>query len=479
MRGQEEPPSEFGSMVARRMCVAVLAVIVGMAAHDSDAFQVQPRMGEPILGLDRGQFERFERGRDAFDRIFEAKDGLGPVFNHISCSACHDEPRGGAGRITVTRAGRLDKFGFDPLVELGGSLFQEDAIDEACAEVIPEEANVVAFRLTNGMLGYGLVEAILDANIQELADNPPPGISGRTHLVKDLDDPDGPLRVGRFGWKAQQPTMLSFSADAALNEMGITNRFFLEDNDPNGVNPPDLADCDFVSDPEDGPDAEGFHFIDRVTDFMRFLAPPPQTPKTGMSGEGVFESIGCTDCHVAAFTTPDDQGLEDALRGKVVKPYSDFLLHDVGDAGDFIVQGDADLTELRTPPLMGVRFRARLWHDGRFDDPNFSTRVTNAIEAHGAPNSEGEASAISWGALSQTDKDAVIAFMDSLGRAEFDATGDNNIDLTDYALFTDCLTGPGGGPYSPDDACSVSDIDQDGDVDLFDAANLMIAFTGS
>ena len=73
----------------------------------------------------------------------------------------------------------------------------------------------------------------------------------------------------------------------------------------------------------------------------------------------------------------------------------------------------------------------------------------------------------------------MIAFMDSLGRAEFDATGDNNIDLTDYALFTDCLTGPGGGPYSPDDACSVSDIDQDGDVDLFDAANLMIAFTGS
>ncbi|MCH8139943.1 MAG: hypothetical protein IH926_13545, partial [Proteobacteria bacterium] len=130
----------------------------------------------------------------------------------------------------------------------------------------------------------------------------------------------------------------------------------------------------------------------------RFLAPPAQTPQAGMSGEGVVESIGCTDCHVAAFITPDDPNLEAALRDKVVKPYSDFLLHDVGDAGDFIVQGDAELTELRTPPLMGVRIRARLWHDGRFDDKSFSTRVTNAIEAHGAPNSEGQAAAISWGA---------------------------------------------------------------------------------
>ncbi|MCH8139944.1 MAG: hypothetical protein IH926_13550, partial [Proteobacteria bacterium] len=188
------------------------------------------------------------------------------------------------GTITVTRAGRLDQFGFDPLEELGGSLFQEDAIDEACAEVIPEEANVVAFRLTNGMLGYGLVEAILDANIQDFADNPPPGISGRTHLVKDLDDPDGPLRVGRFGWKAQQPTMLSFSADAALNEMGITNRFFLEDNDPNGVNPPDLADCDDVPDPEDGPDADGDVICDAGDNCLNDFNPLQED--TDSDGEG-------------------------------------------------------------------------------------------------------------------------------------------------------------------------------------------------
>ena len=161
------------------------------------------------------------------------------------------------------------------------------------------------------------------------------------HMVAALEDPMGaPLRVGRFGWKSQVATVLTFSADAALNEMGLTNRFLMDDNDPNGIDPPVLMDCDTVLDPEDTPDGQGFDFVDRVTHFQRFLAQPPQTPRSGMTGEGTFDSIGCADCHHTQFTTADDPSLEDALRDQTIQPYSDFLLHNMGTLGDGIVQGD-------------------------------------------------------------------------------------------------------------------------------------------
>ena len=110
------------------------------------------------------------------------------------------------------------------------------------------------------------------------------------------------MRVGRFGWKAQIPTLLSFSADAALNEMGITNRFLEDDNDPNGDTDP-LCD-DTMLDPELPQDqVTGLYFTDRVALFQRYMAAPPQTPRSGMTGEVIFDSIGCTGCHVAQFIT--------------------------------------------------------------------------------------------------------------------------------------------------------------------------------
>src|SRR5690606_1583781 len=160
------------------------------------------------------------------------------------------------------------------------------------------------------------------------------------------DEPGAPLRAGRFGWKAQVATVLTFSADAAQNEMGLSNRFLPFDNAPNG-DLDLLALCDTVPEPEDGPDEEGLHFIDRITDFQRYIAPPPQTPKSGMTGEAIFISIGCAKCHIPEWTTRNDGDLEDAIRGKTIKPYSDFLLHDMGELGDGIVQGDAMELEMR------------------------------------------------------------------------------------------------------------------------------------
>lgn len=459
-------------------CMAFVASIFFAESAWGGGIVPQPKMGDPLGGLTSEQLARFEVGLVQFNRVFTEEEGLGPVFNKTSCGGCHNNPVGGPGNITVTRAGLATKDGFDPLAELGGSLFQQEAISDECAEVVPRKANVIAFRVTNGMMGYGVVQAIPDDDILALADPDDAngdGISGRVNMVGAAEDPpNSPLHVGRFGWKAHAATMTTFSAGASLNELGITNPLKPVDNDPNGVNPPALEDCDAVPDPE-----IGIEFVEQLTDYQRFLAAPPQTPRSGMSGEVIFDTIGCTLCHTPSFTAANDPLLEDAIRNKVVKPYSDFLLHDAGQAADFIEQGMAGARELKTAPLMGLRVRDPLWHDGRFDAGTFESRVTLAILEHGALGSESLDSGVfsNWQALSPAFKSLLIAFLDSLGRREFDADGDDDVELDDFVVFAACFTGPGDF-YTPDDACAISDIDQDGDVDLTDYSSFLAVYFG-
>ena len=183
--------------------------------------------------------------------------------------------------------------------------------------------------------------------------------------------------------------MLSFSADATRNELGVTNALIPTENAPNG-DMTLLASCDTVADPEDVPDAEGFTFIDRVTHFQRYLAEPPQTPKSGMTGETIFNAIGCNACHVAEWTTANDKSLEAAIRGKTIRPYSDFLVHDMGLLGDGVQDGDATEQEIRTPTLWNLRTRDPMLHDASASGGTFSERVTTAILLHG-PLGEGAA----------------------------------------------------------------------------------------
>lgn len=433
---------------------------------------LQPRTGDAMLGLTAAEQARFDSGSTRFNSIISTAMGLGPIFNQRSCASCHSAGgAGGSGSISVTRFGREDKGGFDPLESLGGSLLQSQANSDECLETIPVEANVMTFRQTNSLFGAGLVEQVPDAKLLEAVNNPPASVSGRAHFVPAVEDPPAsPLRVGRFGWKAQVATVLTFSADASLNEMGLTNRFFTQENAPNG-NLALLAQCDTVADPEDGPDGEGLHFIDRVADFQRFLAQPPQTPKSGMSGETIFQNIGCAQCHIASFVTGIAPEL--ARSNRVIKPYSDFLLHDMGPLGDGIVQGDATATEVRTPSLWGLRWRDPLLHDGRASGA-FDVRVTAAIAEHDGVGSEGQASAVAFAALSAADKARVIAFLDSLGRAEFDTDGDDDVDLADFNAYRVCYDGAG--PYNADHVCAIGDIDQDGDTDLDDFDYFLLAY---
>ena len=424
--------------------------------------------------------ERFMVGKQAFNQDLAVEDGLGPIFNQTSCGSCHNNPVGGAGTQTVTRFGYVGKKGgFDPLAELGGSLLQAQANSEECVEVIPVEANVTTLRVTNSSLAFGLVEAISDEDLLAIRDAQPIAQRGEAHMVPTFEGPTDPLRVGRFGWKAQVATVLTFSADAAQNEMGLSNRFLPFDNAPNG-NEELLENCDTVADPEDGPDVDGFDFIDRVTDFQRFLAPPPQTPRTGMAGELVFNAIGCNVCHTPEFTTSNDPLLEQQLRNVVIRPYSDWLLHDMGLGGDGIVQGDASGRQLKTPPLWGVAYRNPMWHDGRFSAGTFESRVTNAIAEHGLFGSQGAPSAEAFAALGVEEQQSLVAFLKSLGQIEFDSDSDGDVELNDFHGYVDTIGFRGclelDLPVTPNDPCAIHDVDQDGDVDLDDFDIFLVAF---
>ncbi|MFK7960332.1 MAG: di-heme oxidoredictase family protein [Phycisphaerales bacterium] len=448
------------------------SVTIEMSAAGASVLP-QRRMGEPARGLTSDELMRWADGRIDYDTPMSLEMGLGPVFNKENCGNCHNAPLGGPGVQKVTRFGAVTKDGYDDLAAFGGPLLQAGAISLACVETLPAAANVTTQRVVNGMLGYGLVEAILDADLLANESTGSP-VSGRAHMVEALEAP-GISRVGRFGHKASLPTVLSFSGDASMMEMGLTNRLIPFDNDPNGIFDPPLESCDTVADPEDFADENGREFIDRVTDFQRFLAQPPQTPRSGMSGEAIFNTIGCVQCHVRDFTTPNDPGLEDFLQSQDIRPYADFLLHDMGLAADFILEGDAQQQEHRTPPLWGLRTRPALWHDGRFLG-DFETRTVAAIEEHGAFLSEAGDSAAAFGALGASDRAALLAFLDSLGRAEFDADGDDDVELDDWFDFMSCMGQTG---ITADDPCAIHDLDQDGDVDSDDFAGLLSVYDGA
>ncbi len=363
------------------------------------------RVSEPLPDLDQTTLQTFLTGRDDFEAVETPEGGLGPVFNGRSCVECHVAGgTGGAGNIAVTRFGRAVNGRFDPLENLGGSLLQRHAINPQTLERIPAEANVISQRITTPLFGAGLIEAIPDETILLNAQRrKPDGVLGRAARVTDVAS--GEQRVGRFGWKAQVATLQTFSADAYLNEMGITNRLFPNENAPNG-NAALLARFDRVTAIEDPMDpATGKADFDKVTDFMRFLAPLPmarQSPSAA-AGAQLFTQLQCAACHLPVmFTGPN---AHPALANKPVPLFSDLLLHDMGALGDGIEQGAAKGTELRTAPLWGLRVRRSYLHDGR------ARNLGEAILAH-----EGEAlpSRNRFAALGQLQRQQVIDYLNSL-----------------------------------------------------------------
>jgi len=292
---------------------------------------------------------------------------------------------------------------------------------------VPRGENVRTFRTSLNTVGDGFVEAINSNTIVAIA-NAQPGqsgglIAGQVIQIPVLESP-GAVRVGRFGWKNQHASLLSFSSDAYLNEMGITNRFNLIENtslgmfvgfgsgfDPVPDNQPcaDGANC--------GEDGEGD--INEFADFMRATKAPPRDNSIAntfdaVSGSNLFNQIGCNICHTPSITTAAPGTVINggalvvsvALGNKRIRPFGDFLLHDVG-TGDGIVQngGQSTRNKVRTMPLWGVRTRTRHMHDGE------SLTFTDSILRHA-----GEATGVinNYRALSSTQQNQLITFLRSL-----------------------------------------------------------------
>jgi len=208
----------------------------------------------------------------------------------------------------------------------------------------------------------------------------------------------GATRVGRFGWKAQVPTLHQFSGDAYLNEMGITSPEFASESSPQG----NVAILQFNPVPtlnDDGGD------IQLAADFMQLLGPPPRGPRTFQSsyGSAVFRQAGCASCHTTTLVT--GASAVRAIAHKAFQPYSDFLLHDMGSLGDGIVQGGTSGRQMRTAPLWGLSSRPSYLHDGRAKTPE------DAILAHAG---QGSLSRILFSRLGPRERAALLAFLRSL-----------------------------------------------------------------
>jgi CxxC motif-containing protein (DUF1111 family) len=364
--------------------------------------------GAPLPGITAPEFSEFRLGLDDFTEVETAEEGLGPAFNGTSCAVCHNLPAiGGGGVILEVRAGYRDGTG-----AASGLNEAEDTLihmlstpSHGCQPAIPDDVDVIAHRAPIPLFGAGLVEAIPDDTLLTLEDPDDrnrDGVSGRAALIVDVAT--GERRIGRFGWKAQHATLLTFGADAYRNEMGITNDVFPNES-AFGVGDAQMRLCDPFPDPEDRPDpATRRRGIDNFESFMRFLAPVGRGEITAAAGDGerIFAAIGCATCHVPALAT--GASANPLFHRRTVPLFSDLLLHDVG-TGDGIRQGAAGPDEIRTPALWGLRFRRPLLHDGS------AATIPAAIDQHGR---EAAVARAGYQRLSAADRASLLAFLRSL-----------------------------------------------------------------
>lgn len=361
--------------------------------------------GDALPRVTADEQDQMDAGLAEFRNNRVAATGLGPVMTSIGCSSCHDSPPaiGGTNQRLETRFGlRSADGGFDPLVAEGGPMLQDEAIGRTngvswAPETVPADANVVAQRRTTPVFGLGLVDATPDATFIAVAQWQRANhadVAGRPSMVRDrVKNEDA---VGRFGWKASEPTLLTFAADAFVNEMGITNPIFPDENCPQG-------DCSLlVNNPDPGINDPDGAAMTRVMHFMLFLSPPPRT-RDSSGGAKVFADIGCGVCHLQTLVTGPNASA--ALDRVAYHPFSDFLLHDMGSLGDGIDQEGAKGTEMRTMPLWGLPYQQRMLHDGR------ALSVSDAILAH---DGQGKAARDRFAALQSGDRAALLSFLQSL-----------------------------------------------------------------
>ena len=405
----------------RLVRVAAKSITEAPAGFDTPSFNGAQSVSNGIV---EPPGDTYARDQEVYEQNHSVQTGLGPVYNATACVSCHQNPNsGGASQFTELRVGHKDEHGnfVNPTIFIndgkntitGRSIVNDRAIGPEAQEHIPATENIRALRAALNTLGDGFVEAIDDRTLIEIAESQPYLSEGRIRgevVEAPIFEAPGQTRVGRFGWKNQHSSLLSFIADAYVNEMGITNR--LRPTDGTTV-------LKTTKDPEDVPDDLGLADIDHFAQFIRGTKAPPRdtalaaTPAARRGAE-LFRRVGCGVCHVESITTAPpgtviDGGMfvvPEALGDKIIHPFGDFLLHDIG-TGDGIVQvGPQDTAnKLRTAPLWGLRTKPRFMHDLR------SLSLEDAIGRH---NGEAHEPARRFKELSPEEREALLTFLKSL-----------------------------------------------------------------
>jgi CxxC motif-containing protein (DUF1111 family) len=365
-------------------------------------FATVAALGDPISGITSAELELFRRGRAVFTRTFTPQTGVGPLFNDVGCVVCHDNPAvGGNGTQVEVHTSAFVDGRCDELFGRGGPVIQTQVTPALHAALgitsdpVPPAATGTARRTAPDIFGFGLLDAVPDAAILRRADpndENGDGISGRVNRFFDG-------RIGRFGRKAQVPTLSLFNDEAFLLEMSVTTPSFPQEEGvlgqplPPGVDPAPDPEIDQRS-------------VDEVNAFAALLAPPQALPLSFEAGVGavIFVGIGCADCHTPALVTGSSSPFP-SLRNRVVPAFTDMLLHDMGPELADICILQATPSEFRTEPLMGLRFATRFLHDGR------ASSIAQAITLHGG---EAARSRDRFRNLSSFGRSALLEFLRSL-----------------------------------------------------------------
>ena len=403
-----------------------------------------PGVGAPLPGVTKGQLALFNAGKDAFEEVEGVTDGLGPRFNLDSCAGCHAQPvTGGTSPSRNPQADVIQKFpnntipsfitpdgpvrearfkrkpdgtrdgGVHDLFVINCGIAQEDFATQLAQ-------NNIIFRIPTPVFGAGLIEQIPDraiaANQQaNAAQKTALGITGRTVRITvsgDFNKNGNDGTIARFGWKAQNKSLLLFTGEAYNVEMGISNELFQTERE-------EAATCQFKTVPNDVTNTETLDLVGGLSDtekfaaFMRFLAPPTPSPDTPGGAASIgrgriqFGTVGCALCHTPTFQTGNST--VEALRNKPVNLYSDLLVHNMAQTlADGVSQGEAGPDEFRTAPLWGLGQRIFLLHDGR------TTDLVEAIHAHRSLQSEANAVINRFDLLSEAQKQDLLNFLRSL-----------------------------------------------------------------
>jgi CxxC motif-containing protein (DUF1111 family) len=425
----------------------------GFVAHDPGVRNGPAGAGEPLAKLTPRELEFFNAGKEDFEEADGIDEGIGPRMNLDSCGGCHLQPALGGSSpavnpqfefgnqynivpsfITADGPVREARFIRNPDGSADGGVHPLFTISgrpgaESCTLTQPDFASEVAnrnviFRIPTPVFGAGLIEMIPDsALLANQAANATAKstlgirghanfqVSGRT-ITAQMNHNGNDGTIARFGWKAQNKSLLIFSGEAYNVEMGITNDLFQTERDESSA-------CQYAPTPNSVTDmtartpSDAVSAIEKFAFFMRMMAPPtpsPDTPGGAVSiaaGKDLFTTTGCGFCHTPSLKT--DSAQMKALAYQTVNLYSDLLLHDMGNGlSDGVSQGEAGPREFRTAPLWGLGQRIFFLHDGRTSD------LIAAIRAHQSLFSEANAVINKFNSLTEVEKQNLVNFLRSL-----------------------------------------------------------------